>query len=51
MTFLAGLPSYIVVGAALYVVAELQSRWIALALCAVLFAWLLVSLRREARQR
>jgi hypothetical protein len=48
VTFLVGLPSYIAVGALLYLVADSGSRWIALVACAGLFAGLLVSLRKQA---
>jgi len=36
--------------ATLYLVAELQNRWLGFAVCGVGLAWLLILLRREARR-
>ena len=51
MTFLAGLPQFLVLGGVLYLVAESGSRWVALGVSGLLFVWLLVTLRVEARRR
>lgn len=50
MTFLTGLPQYLTIAALTYLVAASQSRLVALGVCGVLFVWLLVSLRGEARR-
>jgi len=51
VSFLAGLPQFLALGGVLYLVAESGSRWLALGVSGVLFVWLLVELRREARRR
>ena len=50
VSFLAGLPQFLALGGVLYLVAESGSRWLALGVCGVLFVWLLVGLRGEARR-
>lgn len=50
MTFLAGLPSFLTIAALTYLVIASQSRLVALGVCGVMFVWLLVSLREEARR-
>lgn len=50
MMFLSGLPQYLLIAALTYLVAASQSRLVAFGVCGVMFVWLLVSLRREARR-